>query len=144
MIVRRKHLYYHRILRLPSLDEPADLRQLDDDEPVQPVLAVRQAGPGPPPLAVAGAVESDGEEGGGRLLRLLVLQLGQLELPDLQLVSFLPGLELLLLLYLYYIYVQRRPTLKMFSNQSLITSFSDFATLKRTLEVEAAALFWPR
>ena len=95
MIVRRKHLYYHRILRLPSLDEPADLRQLDDDEPVQPVLAVRQAGPGPPPLAVAGAVESDGEEGGGRVLRLLVLQLGQLELPDLQLVSFLPGLELL-------------------------------------------------
>ena len=36
--------------------------------------------------------------------------------------------------------------MKIFSSQSLITSFSDLATLNRTFEVAAAAalLFWPR
>ena len=98
MIVRRKHLYYHRILRLPSLHAPADLGQLDDDQSVQPLLTVRPANPLPPPLTVAGAVavEPDGEEGAVRDVLLpplrLVLQLGQLELLDLQLVGLFPSL----------------------------------------------------
>ena len=101
MIVRGKHLYYHRVVRLAALHQAADLGQLDDDEPVQPLLAVGLLGPAPPPLlAVAGAaVQSGWWEGGGaavprgllRLLRL-VLQLGQLELLDLQLVGLFPSL----------------------------------------------------
>ena len=148
MIVRGKHLYYHRVVRLAALHQAADLGQLDDDEPVQPLLAVGLLGPAPPPLlAVAGAaVQSGWWEGGGatvprgllRLLRL-VLQLGQLELPDLQLVGFLPGLEEEQRV-MRSSNIMAALTLKIFSSQSLITSFSDLATLKSTLEVETAAL----
>ena len=73
------------------------------------------------------------------LLPLLVLQLGQLELPDLQLVGFLPGLEEEQRV-MRSSNIMAALTLKIFSSQSLITSFSDLATLKSTLEVETAAL----
>ena len=78
-IVRRKHLYYHRIFLLSPLDQPRDLGQLDHDQSVRLLPGMARA------LAVGGAVTPDCLRPVTVLCphHSLVLQLGQLELLDL-------------------------------------------------------------
>ena len=88
-IVRRKHLYYHRIFLLQPLHHACDLRQLDGHQSLSlPLLSLLPAA-----LPVAGAVHLDPQGPVLQTQHRLVLQLGQLELLDLQLIRLLPSLQ---------------------------------------------------